>query len=94
MANRNDRTKQEAELRLRAEEVVMEVVAGRRKSTHPFRRKRCCRPSTSSRSIKFELKMQNLELLRTQSELDAALARYLELYDLAPVGCSDAGRER
>ena len=52
MANRNDRTKQEAELRLRAEEVVMEVVAGRRKSTHPFRRKRCCRPSTSSRSIK------------------------------------------
>ena len=41
-----------------------------------------------------ELKMQNLELLRTQSEPDAALARYLELYDLAPVGCSDAGRER
>ena len=36
-----------------------------------------------------ELEMQNDELRRTQEEVDAARARYFELYDLAPVGyCS------
>ncbi len=33
-----------------------------------------------------ELEMQNEELLRTQTELEAARARYFDLYDLAPVG--------
>ena len=33
-----------------------------------------------------ELEMQNEELLRTHIELDAAKARYFDLYDLAPVG--------
>jgi diguanylate cyclase (GGDEF)-like protein/PAS domain S-box-containing protein len=36
-----------------------------------------------------ELEMQNKELRRAQVELDAARARYFDLYDLAPVGyCS------
>jgi PAS domain S-box-containing protein len=33
-----------------------------------------------------ELEMQNDELRRTQAELEVAKARYLDLYDLAPVG--------
>ena len=33
-----------------------------------------------------ELEMQNDELRRAQAELEAAQARFLELYDLAPVG--------
>lgn len=33
-----------------------------------------------------ELEMQNEELQRTQVELDAARARYFDLYELAPVG--------
>ncbi len=33
-----------------------------------------------------ELEMQNEELRRAQTELDAARARYFDLYDLAPVG--------
>jgi PAS domain S-box-containing protein len=42
-----------------------------------------------------ELEMQNDELRLTQNELETALARYFELYDLAPVGycsLSETGR--
>ena len=40
-----------------------------------------------------ELEMQNEELRRAQVELDAARARYFDLYDLAPVGYCTVSEE-
>jgi PAS domain-containing protein len=40
-----------------------------------------------------ELEMQNEELRRAQAELEAARARYFDLYDLAPVGYCTVSEE-
>ncbi|EKO39877.1 MAG: PAS domain S-box [Solidesulfovibrio magneticus str. Maddingley MBC34] len=40
-----------------------------------------------------ELEMQNEELRRAQAELDAARARYFDLYDMAPVGYCTIGEK-
>lgn len=57
--------------------------AGRRKADSPAALKKALQ---ELKAHQIELEMQNEELQRTQAALDAEVARYLELYDHAPVG--------
>jgi PAS domain S-box-containing protein len=74
------------ELRRRAEE------AARRNAGYPPREGGALSAEEMQQTLhelrvhQIELEMQNEELRRTHGELDAALARYFDLYELAPVG--------
>jgi PAS domain S-box-containing protein len=82
--NKDNRPEQAAELRRKAEEI-----ARRRAVPSP---KHVAALSPEEKMVhellvhRIELEMQNEELRRTQAELDAARERYVDLYDLAPVG--------
>ncbi len=73
-------------LRLRAEAAYREQVA------QPAEGYEALSPEATRQMLhelhvhQIELEMQNEELRRAQVELDAARARYFDLYDLAPVG--------
>ena len=86
MTKRDDRTGQGSELRRRAEEVVLENAARSPGKQAPLLPEEMREALHDLQVHQIELKMQNLELLRSHVELDAARARYLDLYDLAPVG--------
>jgi len=74
-----------SELRQRAEKLV-------RGSTPALENRTAFLPEEAQKVVhellvhQIELELQNEELRRTQVELDAARARYFDLYDLAPVG--------
>ena len=72
-----------ASLRQRAEEMTE---AHKPPLLEPMPPEEAGRTLQELRVHQIELQMQNEELRRAQVELDAARARYFDLYDLAPVG--------
>jgi PAS domain S-box-containing protein len=81
---RQDKSRNDpASLRERAEAITG---ADKRPSPESMSPEEAARTLEELRVHQVELQMQNEELRRAQVELDAARARYFDLYDLAPVG--------
>ena len=72
-------------LRRRAEEIFLEKTAASPENLEALSPKEIRWTLHELRVHQIELEMQNEELRRAQAELDAARARYFDLYDLAPV---------
>ena len=77
---------QDTELRRRAEDVAREGAAQWPEDLKALSPEESLRTLHELRVHQIELETQNEELRRAQAELDAARARYFDLYDLAPVG--------
>ena len=86
MKNKDNRPEQAAELRRKAEEIVQEKAAKMTENQEALSPEETRQMLHDLRVHQIELEMQNEELRTAQAELDAARARYFDLYDLAPVG--------
>ena len=73
-------------LRRQAEEIAREKAAHSPENIEALSTEATRQTLYELRVHQIELEMQNEELRRAQAELDAARARYFDLYDLAPVG--------
>jgi len=86
MNGKDDKSKEVAKLRWRAEELIdKEGVRPRRDPATPTHEE-ALRLVHELRVHQVELQMQNDELGRAQTELSATRERYFDLYNLAPVG--------
>jgi PAS domain S-box-containing protein len=86
MTNRHDQPGDAADMRRRAEERAREAAARTPEDIEALSPEQTRRALHELRVHQIQLEMQNEELRRAQAELDAARARYFDLYDLAPVG--------
>ena len=86
MTSKDNRPEQAAELRRQAEEIAREKAAQSPENLEALSPEETRQTLHELRVHQIELEMQNEELRRAQAELDAARARYFDLYDLAPVG--------
>ncbi len=86
MENRDNSAEHAAELRRRAEETALKNAVQSPDDIEFLSLDRIKKTLHELRVHQIELEMQNEELRRAQAELDAARARYFDLYDLAPVG--------
>ena len=92
MANPDTRPSGDTTLRSRAE-VKAQQGAAAGVSLEPLSPEAAKLALHELRVHQIELEMQNEELLRAQTELDAARDRYFDLYDLAPVGYCTLSKE-
>jgi PAS domain S-box-containing protein len=74
------------QLRRRAEEIARGKAARAPENLEALSSEQTRRTLHELRVHQIELEMQNEELRRAQVELDAARARYWDLYELAPIG--------
>lgn len=86
MTGRNSGLGDAAELRQAAEKRAREKAAQSAENVAALSPTEIREMLHELRVHQIELEMQNEELRRAQAELDAARARYFDLYDLAPVG--------
>jgi PAS domain S-box-containing protein len=86
MTKRDDQPKDARDLRHRAEELARETAVQATDAPTDFSPEELQRTLHELRVHQIELEMQNEELRRAQAEIDAARARYFDLYDLAPAG--------
>ena len=86
MSEKETRSSDVAELRLRAEEMARAKAASPPENVDSLSPEETRRTLHELRVHQIELEMQNEELRRVQVELDAARERYFDLFDLAPVG--------
>ncbi|MFZ4441252.1 MAG: PAS domain S-box protein [Syntrophales bacterium] len=86
MVKKQTLSQQEAGLRKHAEEIVRNKIGPMPKNLDTLTPEETSRLLHELQVHQIELEMQNEELRQTQVELNAAQARYFDLYDLAPVG--------
>src|SRR5660397_282612 len=86
VAGKHNRPEQAAELRRQAEEIARGKDAQSPEDLEVLSPEATRQTLHELRVNQIELEMQNQELLRAQTELDAARTRYFDLYNLAPVG--------
>jgi PAS domain S-box-containing protein len=84
--DKDDRRHDPAELRKQAEEMAREHATGSPEHLEVLSSEETRRTLHELQVHQIELEMQNEELRMAQAELDAARARYFDLYNLAPVG--------
>ena len=93
MTSKDDRPGDAAELHARAEEIARKIAVLSPEDVAALSSERGLQTLLDLRVHQIELEMQNEELRRLHAELDAARARYFDLFDLAPVGYCTVSEE-
>ncbi len=91
--NKANRNKEAAELRQRVEDIALEKMLLSPVNIEALSPEEILRIIHNLQVHRLELEMQNEQLLGVQAELDLARERYVDLYELAPVGyCTISGQ--